>query len=136
MAGVDFPFPDGEIGVRLEPGVEGRDVFLLQSLYNPAGGGSLEQNYLALLIAARACREWGAAHVTAVAPYLAYARQDKPTPGMIEPTTAKLLADLAAEAGTGRLIWHPARDQGFLPIPVAPGPRRSPGFKPSAGAKA
>jgi ribose-phosphate pyrophosphokinase len=123
MTGIDFPFPDGEIGVRLEPGVDGRDVFLLQSLFNPAASGSLDENYLALLIAARAFREWGAAHVTAVTPYLAYARQDKPTPGMVEPTTAKLFADLAAAAGIGRLItWHPhcAQIRGFYaPMPVA-----------------
>lgn len=122
MGGIDFPFPDGEIGVRLEPGIEGRDVFLLQSLYGPADAGGLHGNYLALLIAARACREWGAAHVTAVTPYLAYARQDKPTPGTIEPTTAKLLADLTAAAGIGRLItWHPhcAQIRGFYaPLPV------------------
>jgi ribose-phosphate pyrophosphokinase len=127
MAGVDFAFPDGETGVRLEAGVEGRDVFLLQSLHNPASPGSLDGNYVALLVAARACREWGAAHVTAVTPYLAYARQDKPTPGMVEPTTAKLFADLAAVAGVDRLItWHPHCPQirGFYaPLPVlAPDP--------------
>lgn len=127
MGAVDFLFPDGEIGVRLEAGVDGRDVFLLQSLFNPAAAGGLGENYLALLIAARACREWGAAHVTAVTPYLAYARQDKPTPGTIEPTTAKLFADLAAAAGIGRLItWHPhcAQIRGFYaPMPVvAPDP--------------
>jgi ribose-phosphate pyrophosphokinase len=123
MEDVDFTFSDSETGVRLEAGVEGRDVFLLQSLYNPTAEACVDRNYLALLIAARAFREWGAAHVTALVPYLAYARQDKPTPGMIEPTTAKLLADLSAAAGIDRLItWHPHCGQirGFYaPMPLA-----------------
>jgi ribose-phosphate pyrophosphokinase len=50
--------------------------------------------------------------VTAVLPYLAYGRQDKPTKFMREPTTAKLMADLAIEAGIDRLItWNPHRSQ-------------------------
>jgi ribose-phosphate pyrophosphokinase len=41
-------------------------------------------------------------------PYLAYARQDKPTKFMREPTTAKLMADLSIQAGIDRLIaWDP-----------------------------
>jgi len=127
MEDVDFPFSDTETGVRLEAGSEGRDVFLVQSLYNPTAAGCVDRNYLALLIAARAFREWGSAHVTALVPYLAYARQDKPTPGMVEPTTAKLLADLSAAAGIDRLVtWHPHCGQirGFYaPLPVvAPDP--------------
>lgn len=122
MPDVDFTFPDGETGVRLAFEVGGRDVFLLQCLFDPAAGG-VDRNYLALLVAARAFRESGAAHVTAMTPYLAYARQDKPTPGAIEPTTAKLLADFASTAGIDRLVaWHPhcAQIRGFYaPMPVA-----------------
>jgi len=77
---------------------------------------------MALLIAARAFREHGANHVTAVFPYLAYGRQDKPTKFMREPTTAKLMADLAVEAGIDQLItWAPHRSQirgfyGSMPV--------------------
>ncbi|MEJ2289292.1 MAG: ribose-phosphate diphosphokinase [Deinococcales bacterium] len=50
----------------------------------------------------------GAAHVTAVLPYLTYARQDKPTRDHREPTSARLMADLALEAGIDRLVTvHP-----------------------------
>jgi ribose-phosphate pyrophosphokinase len=47
-----------------------------------------------------------------VLPYLAYARQDKPTRFMREPITAKLMADLSATAGIDRIIaWHPHSEQ-------------------------
>ncbi|HEY6000450.1 MAG TPA: ribose-phosphate diphosphokinase [bacterium] len=125
--GVDYSFPDGEVGARLDAGVDGCDVFLLQSLVSPGAAGGVQEQALALLVAARACREWGAARVTAVTPYLAYARQDKPTAGAREPTTARLFADLAAAAGIDRLVtWHPhcAQVHGFFaPLPVvAPDP--------------
>jgi ribose-phosphate pyrophosphokinase len=77
---------------------------------------------MAFLIGARTFREWGANHVTAVLPYLAYARQDKPTKFQREPTTAKLMADLSQKAGIDRLIvWHPhySQTQGFYgTVPV------------------
>ncbi len=105
---VDYRFSDTETCVRLDMHVGGYDVFLFQALFNPVLGYGVDQNYLAFLIAARAFREHGANHVTAVLPYLAYARQDKPTKFMREPTTAKLMADLSAEAGVDRVItWHP-----------------------------
>jgi ribose-phosphate pyrophosphokinase len=88
--------------------VGGYDVFLFQALSNPVRKDSIDQNYMALLVAARALREHGAKHVTAVVPYLAYGRQDKPTRFLREPTTAKLMADLTLEAGIDRLVsWEP-----------------------------
>jgi ribose-phosphate pyrophosphokinase len=81
---------------------------LFQSLVDPRTAPRIDHNYMAFLIAARTLREHGAAHVTAVLPYLAYGRQDKPTEFMREPTTARLMADLAITAGIDRLItWHP-----------------------------
>jgi ribose-phosphate pyrophosphokinase len=108
MADIDDNFSDGETIVRLQAGVSGHDVFLFQSLYDPTAARSIDQNYMACFIAARAFCEWGANHVTAVLPYLAYARQDQPATYQYEPTTAKLTADLAVTAGIDRLItWHP-----------------------------
>jgi ribose-phosphate pyrophosphokinase len=67
---------------------------------------------MALMLAAKTFQTWGARHITAVLPYLAYARQDKPTWFMREPTTAKLMADLSMEAGIGRVVtWHPHCNQ-------------------------
>jgi len=102
--------------------VSGYDVFLFQALYDPASERTVDQNYMAFLMAARTFREWGANSVTAVLPYLAYARQDKPTRFQREPTSAKLMADLSTEAGLDRLVtWHPHSSQirgfyGDLPV--------------------
>jgi len=105
---IDRRFSDSETCVRLDRPVNGHDVFLFQSPFDPTSDRSIDQNYMALLIAARTFREHGAKHVTAVLPYLAYGRQDKPTKFMREPTTAKLMADLSIEAGIDRLIaWDP-----------------------------
>lgn len=105
---IDRRFSDTETCVRLDRHVGGYDVFLFQSPFDPTSDRSIDQNYLAFLIAARAFRENGAKHVTAVLSYLAYGRQDKPTKFMREPTTAKLMADLSVEAGIDRLIaWDP-----------------------------
>jgi ribose-phosphate pyrophosphokinase len=105
---VDFRFENSETCVRLGRHVGGYDVFLFQSLVNPISGADVDHNYMAFLIAARTFREHGAHHVTAVLPYLAYSRQDKPTEFEREPTTARLMADLAIAAGIDRVIaWHP-----------------------------
>jgi len=122
LENIDFRFSDSEIGVRLDIDVSGCDVFLFQSLYDPCKDISVSEHYLALCIAVRAFREWGAHKITAVLPYLAYARQDKPTRFEREPTTARLMADLVITAGVDRLVtWHPHYQQihGFYSgIPV------------------
>lgn len=112
LKGIDFRFSDGETCVRLQRDVNGQDVFLFQSLHNPLNPLGVDHEYLAFLIAARTFREWGANHVTGVLPYLAYARQDKPTQFQREPTTVELMADLSIEAGIDRLVvWHPHLDR-------------------------
>ncbi|MFO7958264.1 MAG: ribose-phosphate diphosphokinase [Candidatus Brocadiia bacterium] len=109
---IDYRFSDSETCVRLEEHVGGYDVFLIQALFDPTSERTIDQNYMAFLIAARTFREHGANHVTGVLPYLAYSRQDKPTKFMREPTTAKLMADLSVEAGIDRLIsWDPHSGQ-------------------------
>ena len=116
LEAVDFQFSDGETCVRLGADVSGHDVFLIQALSDPGSGRSVDDNYMAFLIAARAFREWGANQVTGVLPYLAYARQDKPTRSKREPTTAELMADLSIEAGLDRVVvWdpHTGRINGF-----------------------
>ena len=78
---IDYRFANGETCVRLDQHVGGYDVFLFQCLVDPASdhNHSIDHNYMAFLIAARTFREHGANHITAVLPYLAYGRQDKPT---------------------------------------------------------
>jgi len=108
LENIEHRFANSETCVRLDAHVGGYDVFLFQALCNPTSDCSIDQNYMTFLIAARTFREHGANHVTAVLPYLAYGRQDKPTKFMREPTTAKLMADLSIAAGIDRLItWEP-----------------------------
>ncbi|MGF1506875.1 MAG: ribose-phosphate diphosphokinase [Anaerolineae bacterium] len=112
MDSVDTQFSDSETVVQLEQHVGGYDVFLVQGLYNPTSGLTVDQNYMAMFIAARALREHGARHVTAIVPYLAYGRQDKPSRFKREPTTAKLMADLTIRSGIDRIItWEPHKAQ-------------------------
>ena len=69
------PFPDGESLVRICPPA-GRRAVLVRSLHNP------NTKLVETLLAADALRRAGARHVTLVAPYLAYMRQDAVfTPG-------------------------------------------------------
>jgi ribose-phosphate pyrophosphokinase len=112
LSDIDRTFGDTETGVRLEHHVGGADVFLFQALLSPTSENSVNHNYLSLLIAARAFREHGANRITAVLPYIPYARQDKPTKFQREPTTAKLMADLSKSAGIDRILaWHPHSNQ-------------------------
>lgn len=68
-------FPDGEVKLRLPPALPARVVFY-RSLDNP------NEKLVELLLAAQTARTLGASHLTLVAPYLAYMRQDMAfTPG-------------------------------------------------------
>lgn len=62
-------FPDGEVRLRLPPPVPQRLV-LFRSLHNP------NEKLVELLLLAQTARALGARHLTLVAPYLAYMRQD------------------------------------------------------------
>lgn len=108
LSNIDRRFSDKEVCVRLKENVRGTDVFLFQSLANPVNSSSIDENYMAFLVAVRALRENGANRITGVLPYLAYARQDKPSRFMREPTTARLMADLSIAAGMDQLVtWEP-----------------------------
>jgi ribose-phosphate pyrophosphokinase len=63
-------FPDGEVVVRLRTAVDGQRVLLVALLDRP------DEKTLALIFAADAARELGAAQIGLVAPYLPYMRQD------------------------------------------------------------
>jgi ribose-phosphate pyrophosphokinase len=110
---VDGQFSDSEIFARLSQDVSDGDVYLFQALLDPISGPSVDQNYMAFLIAIRAVREWGANHVTGILPYLAYERQDKPTLYEREPAKANLLADIsivAPDAGASKFVSRIGRE--------------------------
>jgi ribose-phosphate pyrophosphokinase len=65
-------FPDGEWSVGVDPVVRGGDVFVVQPT-----ALEVHDRLWVLLLLADACERAGAASVTAVIPYFAYARQDR-----------------------------------------------------------
>jgi len=90
-------FADGESKFTLHEKVEGKSVFIVQSTYNP-----VDQHLFQLLLASHQLSEAGA-KVTAVVPYLAYARQDKEfLPG--EGVTLGVVAHLMRSMGVRRLV--------------------------------
>ncbi len=65
-------FPDGEIYVRIPEEIEGKEVIITQSTYNPPN-----RNYMELFLLLDAAKDLGAEKVSAVIPYLAYSRQNE-----------------------------------------------------------
>jgi ribose-phosphate pyrophosphokinase len=108
-------FPDGEVEIRLDESVRGREVLLIQ-----ATGPPVNDNLMELLTLADACRRSAAARITAVVPYFGYARADKRR-GRREPITASLVAQLIQGAGIDQLLTfdlNAAQIEGFFQIPV------------------
>jgi ribose-phosphate pyrophosphokinase len=108
-------FPDGEISVRIDEDVRGRDVFIVQPTCPP-----VNENIMELLAMIDSFKRASAARITAVLPYYGYARQDRKDVGRV-PITAKLVADLLTTAGANRVLaldLHAAQIQGFFNIPV------------------
>ena len=110
-----YDFANGEIFVRFEESVRGCDAFVIQSHSSPINKQIMEQ-----LIMIDALKRASAKRITVVAPFYAYARQDKKSRGR-EPITARLMADLFKTAGADRLMvvdLHTSQIQGFFDGPV------------------
>jgi len=108
-------FEDGEIWVRIEESVRGKDVFVVQPTCPPTS-----DNIMELLIILDALKRASARRTTAVIPYYGYARQEKKIKPR-EPITAKLVADVISAAGADRILavdLHVQSIQGFFDIPV------------------
>jgi ribose-phosphate pyrophosphokinase len=108
-------FPDGELIVKIDEDVRGRDCFVVQSTYHPVNAHLME-----LLIYIDCLRRASASRITAVVPYFGYARQDRKDEGRV-PITAKLVANLITAAGADRVLTidlHAAQIQGFFDLPV------------------
>ncbi|UCD76654.1 MAG: ribose-phosphate pyrophosphokinase [Phycisphaerales bacterium] len=109
------PFPDGEIIMKVNEDVRGRDCFVVQSTCEPVNESLME-----LLISIDCLRRASAKRITAVIPYFGYARQDRKDEGRT-PITAKLVANLITAAGADRVLCmdlHAPQIQGFFDIPV------------------
>ena len=108
-------FPDGELLVKIEEDVRGRDCFVVQSTYDPVNAHLME-----LLIYIDCLKRASAKRITAVLPYFGYARQDRKDEGRT-PITAKLVANLIHVAGADRVLtmdMHAEQIQGFFDIPL------------------
>lgn len=108
-------FSEGEIRVKINEDVRGRDVFIIQSLSPP-----INENLMELLILIDALKRSSAYRITAVVPYYGYARQDRKDQPRV-PITAKLVANLLTAAGTNRVLTidlHAGQIQGFFDIPL------------------
>jgi len=107
-------FADGEIFVKIDENVRGRDVFIIQPTNPPA------ENTIELLLLIDAARRASAARITAVMPYFGYARQDRKDQPRVA-ISAKLMANLVTTAGADRVLgmdFHQHQLQGFFDIPV------------------
>lgn len=108
-------FSEGEIRVKINENVRGKDVFIVQPTCPPSN-----DNLMELLIMIDALRRASAHRITAVIPYFGYARQDRKDQPRV-PITAKLVANLLTTAGASRILTmdlHAGQIQGFFDIPV------------------
>jgi ribose-phosphate pyrophosphokinase len=104
-------FANGEIRCRLEESVRGADVFVLQTHSQSVNDAVMEQ---AIII--DAAKRASAKHITAVCPFMSYARQDRKSSGR-EPISAKLVVDILKAAGADRIVsidLHTGQIQGFF----------------------
>ncbi|WP_036263710.1 ribose-phosphate diphosphokinase [Methylocapsa aurea] len=95
-------FEDGEHKARPLASVRGEDVYVVQSLH---GGPDQSPNdkLCRLLFFLATMKENGAARVTAVIPYLAYARKDRQTKPR-DPVTTRYVAELLEAAGADCVV--------------------------------
>lgn len=107
-------FSNENIFVQLQESVRGQDVYLVQTLSSP-----VSDNIMELLIMLDTLKRDSAGRITAVVPYLSYARSDKKDQPRV-PITARLIADMIQVAGADRYITidlHSGQIQGFFSIP-------------------
>jgi len=95
-------FEDGEHKTRPLENVRGCDVFVIQSLYSEPGL-SVNDKLCRLLFFIGALKDASAQSVTAVLPYLGYARKDRKTKAR-DPVTTRYVAQLLEAVGIDRVV--------------------------------
>ncbi len=91
-------FLNHETKVQITPNLRKRDVFVINSMQDPANNYFME-----LLTMVQAAKLASAAEVTAVIPYYGYGRQDKKDAPHV-PITADLVAKALVNAGADRIF--------------------------------
>jgi len=115
-------FEDGEHKLRPLESVRGSDVYVLQALTGErAGGVSVNDKLVRLLFFVATLRDAGAARVTLMAPYLAYARKDV-RPKARDPVTMRYVAQLLESMGLDRVaaleVHNPAAFENAFRCPA------------------
>ena len=108
-------FADGETLVELGESVRGKQVYIVQSTYQP-----VNERLMELLIAIDTIKRSSASDIVCIIPYFGYARQDRKAHPR-QPITARLVADLLTVAGANRVVTvdlHAPQIQGFFSFPV------------------
>ena len=95
-------FEDGEHKARPLESVRGHDVFVVQSLYADARE-SVNDKLVRLLFFVGALGDASAARVTAVLPYLCYARKDRRSKPR-DPVSTRYVAGLLEAVGADRVV--------------------------------
>jgi ribose-phosphate pyrophosphokinase len=95
-------FEDGEHKTRPLDPVRGADVFVIHSLHGEPAN-SANDKLCRLLFFIGALKDAGAARVTAVAPYLCYARKDRRTKPN-DPVTTRYIGGLFGAVGTDIIV--------------------------------
>ncbi len=107
-------FKNENLFVQLGCSVRGQDCYAIQTTAAP-----VHRNLMEFLMLIQALRLDSAARITAVIPYLCYARSDKKDQPRI-PITARLVTDMLEVAGADRYMCvdlHAGQIQGFFSIP-------------------
>jgi len=107
-------FPDGELQVKAGPLHDG-DVYIVQPIGPPVNDHMVE-----LLLLIDACRRESAGRITAVIPYLGYARQDRRTASG-QSVAAQVFARAITSSGADRVIVvdpHTPAVESLFDVPV------------------
>lgn len=108
-------FSEGNLFVRINENVRGRNVYVVQSTAYQAN-----DHFMELLFWVDAFKRASAQTVTAVVPYFSYAKGDKKDEPRVS-IRARVCADALEAAGANRLVTldlHAPQIQGFFRIPV------------------
>lgn len=109
-------FSDGEIKIEINENVRGQDIFIVQSICNPAN-----DNLMEIIFLADALKRAAANSISAIIPYFGYMRQDKKVRSARVPISAKVIANMLTTAGINHIVTvdlHADQIQGFFSIPV------------------
>ena len=104
-------FANGEISCRFDESIRGSDVFIIQS-----HSGSVNDAIMEQVLMIDAAKRASVRSITAVCPFLSYARQDRKSSGR-EPIAARLIIDLLAADGANRIMIvdiHSVKTKGFF----------------------